>query len=115
MSSLEESRQILQSNYDDLLSLTEQKADARPMPPVLWSVVKFRSDEQESLRLHLVGPMLAYSMTSGPALSAVLIERKNASSKDVLVREFFNDGTEDSYFWPTKHASKDGFWSAEIK
>jgi hypothetical protein len=83
----------------------------KPVPPVVWSVVKFRPGEQESLQSNLVGPLLADSLSNGPEYSTVLIERKVASSKQVTVRLFLKDGTEQSYLWPLTHASKEGTWT----
>jgi hypothetical protein len=83
---------------------------AEPAPPVLYSVVKYREGEEATLRANLAEPLLAYYAGKQPSLSAVLIERKNASSKDVNVRLFFADGTETSYLWPSTH-SQDGMWT----
>ena len=82
-----------------------------PRPPVLFSVVKYREGEEASLQANLVAPLMSYYAGAGQStLSAVLIERKNASSRDVNVRLFFVDGTETSYLWPSTN-SKDGVWT----
>lgn len=86
-------------------------APACPMqrPPTLFSVVKYREGEEASLRMNLVAPLMQY-YEGRSGLLALLIERKNASSKDVNVRLFFADGTETSYLWPSTH-STDGVWT----
>ena len=79
-------------------------------PPALFAVVKFREGEEASLRANLVAPLMQYYEGRQPALLALLIERKNASSRDVNVRMFFSDGTETSYLWPSTHSSG-GVWT----
>jgi hypothetical protein len=85
---------------------------AKPLPPVLFSVVRFGAGEQATLDSDLVGPLLSYyaAATEGSPLSAVLIERKNVASHDVNVRLFFADGTETDYLWPSTHSSA-GIWT----
>ena len=107
---LQDSLSLLETNYSAVLTTAEPQPVAKPMPAVLFSVVKFREGEEASLRMHLVGPLIARSLDVGPELSAVLFERKNAGSRDVLVREFRADGTEASYLWPSTHADANGFW-----
>lgn len=82
-----------------------------PKPSVLFSVVRYRDGEEAALRANLADPLLAYyGSGSRTPLQAVLIERKNAASRDVNVRLFFADGTETTYLWPSTHA-KDGVWT----
>ncbi len=87
-------------------------APVRPIPPVLTSVVKFRDGELESMQANLINPMMDFYATEplSHALTAVLVERKNASSQDVNVRLFFANGEELAYLWPSTH-SKDGVWT----
>jgi len=83
-----------------------------PKPPVVFSVVKFREGEEALLRANLAEPLAAfYAESRWPvAVSAVLIERKNASSKDVSVRIFFADGVEGTFLWPSTNA-ENGMWT----
>lgn len=83
-----------------------------PQPPVVFSIVKFREGEEAMLRTNLAEPLSAYYAEARwpVALSAALVERKNASSRDVNVRLFFADGTESSFLWPATN-SKDGWWT----
>jgi hypothetical protein len=100
-----------------LLSIAQEPkpepAAQKPMPKILTSVVKFREGELEQVQQKLIIPLLAFNGGQPEAnpLSALLIERKIASSKDLNVRLFFEDGTEASYLWPSTH-SKDGVWTA---
>jgi hypothetical protein len=83
-----------------------------PQPPVIFSVVKYRDASEEArLRMDLAGLIVEYYGESPwPApLTALLIERKNAGSRDVNVRIFFGDGSETSYLWPSTNAV-DGKW-----
>ena len=81
-----------------------------PAAPVLFSVVKYREGEEATLRSDLVAPLMAYyAGQQDPKLVALLVERKNASSRDVNVRLFMSDGSEASYLWPSTH-SQDGVW-----
>lgn len=112
LSGLQSSWEDLRNNYASV-GTAKDLTPERPLPPVLWSVVKFRDGEREELQLRLVGPFLSYAVASGPEVEALLIERKNPSSRDVSARVFMKDGTETSYLWPSTHADKDGFWIAE--
>ncbi len=96
---------------DDATAPKPEPPAPKPAIKVLTSVVKFREGEQEKLQQNLLVPILSYyeSEPQPSALSAVLIERKIASSRDVNVRLFFEDGGEASYLWPSTHA-KDGLW-----
>lgn len=87
-------------------------AEEKPSPKVLTSVVKFRDGEQEALQHNLLVPLLSYyeAEPQPSPLSAVLVERKLAASKEVNVRLFFADGSETSYLWPSTHSNKDGLW-----
>ncbi len=97
---------------EQLTVATAPKPALKVMPPVLTSVVKFRTGELEMMQLNLVNPLTTFyaDEPAAHALTATLIERKVASSKDVNVRLFFADGTETSYLWPNTHA-KNGVWT----
>lgn len=85
---------------------------APPQAPVIFSVVRFQDDGEEArLRMDLAAPIVEYyGETQWPApLTALLIERRNASSRDVNVRIFFGDGSETAFFWPSTN-SVDGKW-----
>lgn len=113
LSGLSESWTDLQENYAmprEMPSFEEPEPVKDPAPIVLASVVSYRDGEESMLSEMLVAPVLSYyDMVDGPKLKALLIERKNAGSKDVNLRLFFADGKEVAYLWPSTH-SKDGHW-----
>lgn len=83
------------------------------MPAILTSVVRFQEGEEMLLQKNLIAPLLAFdSMMTEPKLEAVLIERTNASSRDVRVRLFTKDGAETGYLWPSTH-SEEGMWVSD--
>jgi len=84
--------------------------DLKPAPIVLSSVVAYRDGEEALLQENLVAPVLSYyEVAEGPYPKALLIERKNAGSRDVNVRLFFSDGVETAHLWPSTNAV-DGRW-----
>lgn len=87
------------------------KSEREPLPALLFSIAGDRGGEETSLRARLAEPLVAfYAETRWPVpLAAALVERRNPSSRDVNVRLFFSDGSEQSYLWPSTHA-KDGKW-----
>lgn len=109
-----QSLQSLQMNYGQRHAPAKEPVVEAPAPQplVVWSVAKYRVGEEATLQMNLVVPLLMHYSTMGDAPKAVLVERKNPSSKDVNVRLFMADGTETSYLWPSTHAV-DGVWSAE--
>jgi hypothetical protein len=115
LSGVSQSFQELQANYASRTTPQprppSERAVETPAPPVVFSVVMFRDGEEASLRTNLAEPLAAFyqEMRSPAALSAALIERKNASSKDVSVRLFFADGKERAFLWPSSN-SQDGRW-----
>jgi len=113
LSGLSESWTGLQENYAMpriMPSFEEPVVERDPAPVVLASVVSYRDGEESMLSEMLVAPVLAYyDLVDGPELKALLIERKNAASKDVNLRLFFADGKEIAYLWPSTH-SEDGHW-----
>lgn len=82
-----------------------------PAPPVVFSVVRYRAGEEAALRANLAEPLAAFyrEMRAPSPLAAALIERRNASSRDVNVRLFFTDGSEHAFLWPAADA-QDGKW-----
>lgn len=115
LTGLRESFSDLQSNYA-MRRIAPQPApvpaQVMPQVPVIFSVVKYRdAEEAATLRMDLATPIVEfYTESPWPApLTALLIERKNAGSRDVNVRIFFGDGTETSYLWPSTNAI-DGKW-----
>lgn len=108
------SLQSLQMNYGQRHAPAKEPAVEAPVPQpiVVWSVAKYRDGEETMLQTNLVVPLLMHYAPMGGTLKAVLVERKNPSSKDVNVRLFMADGTETSYLWPSTHA-EGGDWSAE--
>lgn len=115
LTGLRESFSDLQSNYATRRIAPQPipvPAQVMPQVPVIFSVVKYRdAEEAASLRMDLATPIVEfYGESPWPApLTALLIERKNAGSRDVNVRIFFGDGSETSYLWPSTN-SVDGKW-----
>ena len=119
LSGVTESFDVLQKNYAQRTTSPQKSAppdamvkkEAETKPVVMFSVVKFRDGEEGALRSALTEPLTAfYAEARWPVpLTAVLVERKNASSKDVNVRLFFSDGSEQAYLWPSKN-SDGGKW-----
>lgn len=91
--------------------LVIEKESEAPRAVVVYSVISYREGERETLAQRLAAPLVDYYHDAGgePRLDVVLIERKNAGSKDVNVRLFFSDGTEERFLWPRTH-SEDGWW-----
>ena len=107
--------QLQRAHQQSLLTAAlAPKPPEKPTAKILTSVVKFREGELEKTQQNLIIPLLAFYDEQPEALSAVLIERKNTSSKDLNVRLFFADGKETSYLWPSTH-SKNGIWTPSQK
>lgn len=115
LSGLTQSWETLQMNYatprNAYVPVEKPVVATEPTPVILASVVKYREGEEALLQQDLIAPIISYDeVTAGPRLKAMLIERKNASSKDVSVRLFYVDGTESSYLWPSSNSSN-GRWT----
>lgn len=115
LTGLRESFADLRSNYASR-RFAPQPAPAPeqvvPQAPVIFSVVKYHdAGEEARLRMDLAAPIVEfYGESQWPTqITALLIERKNPSSRDVNVRIFFGDGTETSYLWPSTR-SAEGKW-----
>lgn len=101
----------LQGNYASRRTMPEPQPEPEPVvlpqAPVIFSVVRYRdAGEEAMLRMNLAAPIVEfYGESPWPApLTALLIERKNAGSRDVNVRIFFGDGSETAYLWPSTNA-----------
>lgn len=116
LTGLRESFANLQGNYASRRNAPQPLPSPEPaaisQASVIFSVIRYNDEnEQTRLRMDLAAPIAEfYAESPWPAaLTALLIERKNAGSRDVNVRLFFGDGSETSFLWPSTNSS-DGKW-----
>jgi hypothetical protein len=121
VSGLEQAQNQLLSNYSrsvekqsELAAFQKKLQETPPPTPdpvVLWSVVEFSDQgEQMAITANLVKPLLDWHLAVGPRPEALLVERRFATSENVSLRLFFEDGSEQSFLWPEEGAAADTLW-----